>query len=215
METQLECCVPDKVQKVRDWAGRMGVTGRYLNWALKSIRALDFIPSVMEMPLQGFERGIIALYGVKDHSGCCLEQEWKRSSRRGVALRWGWCKVVQVWIYFEGRTDRGLPWWLSRKESACWCRRCGFGLGRSPGEGLGNPLQYSCLENPVDRGAWRVTVHRVMKTQTWLKRLSTHTHTHALFHTNNDGYFCWWKITSTGKCIEEMKLWYIVIRNIK
>ena len=35
------------------------------------------------------------------------------------------------------------------------------GLGRSPGEGNGNPLQYSCLENPIDRGAWQATVHRV------------------------------------------------------
>ena len=33
------------------------------------------------------------------------------------------------------------------------------GLGRSPGEGNGNPLQYSCLENPVDRGAWQAVVH--------------------------------------------------------
>ena len=45
------------------------------------------------------------------------------------------------------------------------------GLGRSPGEGNGNPLQYSCLENPIDRGAW--TVHRV--TRVGLKRLSMHT----------------------------------------
>ena len=37
------------------------------------------------------------------------------------------------------------------------------GLGRSPGEENGNPLQYSCLENSMDRGAWRATVHRVMK----------------------------------------------------
>ena len=35
------------------------------------------------------------------------------------------------------------------------------GLGRSPGEGNGNPLQYSCLENPMDRGAWRATAHGV------------------------------------------------------
>ena len=39
-------------------------------------------------------------------------------------------------------------------------------LGRSPGEGNGNPLQYSCLENPVNRGAWWATVHRVSKSQT-------------------------------------------------
>ena len=43
------------------------------------------------------------------------------------------------------------------------------GLGRSPGEGNGNPLQYSCLENPVDREAWRATVHRVAKSRTRLK----------------------------------------------
>ena len=40
------------------------------------------------------------------------------------------------------------------------------GSGRSPGEGNGNPLQYSCLGNPMDRGAWQATVHRVAKTQT-------------------------------------------------
>ena len=40
------------------------------------------------------------------------------------------------------------------------------GLGRSPGEGNGNPLQYSCLENPMDRGAWWATVHGVAKNQT-------------------------------------------------
>ena len=40
------------------------------------------------------------------------------------------------------------------------------GLGRSPGEGNDNPLQYSCLENPMDRGAWRATAHMVAKSQT-------------------------------------------------
>ena len=43
------------------------------------------------------------------------------------------------------------------------------GLGRSPGEGNGNPLQYSCLENPMDRGAWQAMVHEVAKSQTRLK----------------------------------------------
>ena len=40
------------------------------------------------------------------------------------------------------------------------------GSGRSPGEGHGNPLQYSCLENPMDRGAWQALVHRVVQSQT-------------------------------------------------
>ena len=43
------------------------------------------------------------------------------------------------------------------------------GSGRSPGGGHGNPLQYSCLENPMDRGTWQATVHRVAKSRTQLK----------------------------------------------
>ena len=50
------------------------------------------------------------------------------------------------------------------------------GSGRSPGGGNGNSLQYSCLENPMDRGAWWATVHGVAKGQT---QLSVHTHTHT------------------------------------
>ena len=51
------------------------------------------------------------------------------------------------------------------KEYACNVGDLGLipGLGRSPGEGSGNPLQYSCLENPMDGGAWRATVHGVAK----------------------------------------------------
>ena len=53
------------------------------------------------------------------------------------------------------------------------------GSGRSSGGERGNPLQYSCLENPMDRGAWWTTVHRVTKSWTQLKQLSAHTHTHT------------------------------------
>ena len=51
------------------------------------------------------------------------------------------------------------------------------GLARSPGGGHCNPLQYSCLENPMDRGAWRATIHRVAQSWTRLKQPSTHTYT--------------------------------------
>ena len=58
------------------------------------------------------------------------------------------------------------------KESACNARDPG--LGRSRGEGNGNPLQYSCLENSMDRGAWQATVHGVTKSQTQLSYSHTH-----------------------------------------
>ena len=62
----------------------------------------------------------------------------------------------------------GFPGGSEDKASACNAGDPGSipGLGRSPGEGNGNPLQYSCLENPMDRGAWRATVHGVTKSWT-------------------------------------------------
>ena len=59
------------------------------------------------------------------------------------------------------------------------------GLGRSPEGGHGNPLQYSCLENPMDRGAWQTVVHRAAKSQTRLKWLSMHTP--FFMHSSVDG----------------------------
>ena len=52
---------------------------------------------------------------------------------------------------------------------------------RSPGEGWGNPLWCSCLDNPMDRGTWWATVHRVTKSRTWLKWLSMHTQDSSIF----------------------------------
>ena len=62
----------------------------------------------------------------------------------------------------------GFPGGSESKESACNVGDLGLnsGLGRSPGKGNGNPFQYSCLENPMDRGAWQVTVDGVTKNQT-------------------------------------------------
>ena len=65
------------------------------------------------------------------------------------------------WVIFKNWCiiALGLPWLLSCKESSCNAGDVGsiLGLGRSPGEGNGNPLQCSCLENPMDRGAWWAT----------------------------------------------------------
>ena len=89
---------------------------------------------------------------------------------------------AQVKIYIKKKSSKiqfGLPWWLSGKEAGCNTEAEGDaglipGWGRSPGGGHGNPLQYSCLENPMDRGAWWATVHGVLKSWTRLKQLSTH-----------------------------------------
>ena len=64
----------------------------------------------------------------------------------------------------------GFPGGSDSKESACNAGDPGTfpGSGRSPGEGNGNPLQYSSLENSMDRGAWQATVHGVAKSWTWL-----------------------------------------------
>ena len=70
----------------------------------------------------------------------------------------------------------GFPGGSSGKEPTCNVEDAGsiFGLGRSPGVGNGNPLHYYCLENPMDRGGWQTTVHRVAKSRTQLKQLSMH-----------------------------------------
>ena len=77
----------------------------------------------------------------------------------------------EVFTYsFFFNSLQGLPRWLNGKKSACQCRsyrRCRFDLWvwKIHWGGNGTPLQYSCLGNPMDRGAWRATVHRVAKSQ--------------------------------------------------
>ena len=69
---------------------------------------------------------------------------------------------------FGGISQKGFRSGLDGKVSACNVEYLGWipGSGRSPGEGNGNPLQYSCLENPMDRGAWWATVHEVTELDT-------------------------------------------------
>ena len=67
---------------------------------------------------------------------------------------------------------RGFPYSSVDKESACNAGDPGLipGSGRPSGEGNGNPLQYSCLENPMERGAYRATFHGVTKSKTGLSK---------------------------------------------
>ena len=75
------------------------------------------------------------------------------------------------------------------------------GSGRFPGGGHGNPLQYSCLENPMDGGLWQATVQRVTKSRTWLKQLSTH-----------KKFLCIW-LKSPTRIKEQVKELGIISRN--
>ena len=76
----------------------------------------------------------------------------------------------------------GFPMGSDSKESACRVGGPGsiLGLGRSPGEGNGNPFQYSCLENPMDRGDWQATVPGV--TESWPQLTEQHTHTSLIYN---------------------------------
>ena len=79
----------------------------------------------------------------------------------------------KVKIISTSKKLSGFPAGSDRKESACNAGDMGsiLWLGRSPGGGHGNPLQYSCLENPMDRGAWWATVHGVTRRWTWINQL--------------------------------------------
>ena len=84
------------------------------------------------------------------------------------------CLTVLLWGFPDGSVGKNLP--ANAGDSRDM--RLIPGLERSPGEGNGNPPQYSCLGNLMDRGAWRSTVHGVAKSRT-----RQHTHTHTCTHT--------------------------------
>ena len=104
-----------------------------------------------------------------------VRYNWSKASKQPAPVEW-----------LDPATHFCLPWfypillyWTAVKNLPASAGETGDvgaipGLGRSPAGGHGNPLQFSCLENPMNRGAWRVTVKRVTKSQTWLSsRLST------------------------------------------
>ena len=95
---------------------------------------------------------------------------------------WDWQGKSDVSLHtavfvFDAYLCKWLPWWLSSQESTCNTGDTSSipRLGRSSGEGNGNPLQYFCLENSMDRGTWKAIVDGVAKSCTWL---------------NNNKYLC-------------------------
>ena len=123
----------------------------------------------------------------------CLGSEGCVSSPAVLHTKLNLCETFLMRVYWEQQFFPsvpsllfGLPQWLSGKESICKAGDTGDlgyipGSGRSPGGKHGNSLQYSCLENPMDREAWWAAVHGVTRVRhNWVH---THPHTYFLTHT--------------------------------
>ena len=142
------CCLPSRVHELRPWSGYCSVA--------KSCPTLCNLHGLQQarLPSPSVSPGVC--------SGSCPLSQWCHP--------WSG-NAHEIWIQPDLLWG---PWWLSGKESSCQGRRYSsvLGLGRSPGGGNGNPLQYSCLGNLMNRGAWQATVHGVAKSWT---QLSMHT----------------------------------------
>ena len=147
---------------------------------------LDHHPSVGDRwGHGGLERGEAwpkVAQGVRDRTlslTCCVTlgsslhvSEPSSPLYHGKNVQKALCTAAAVTLFYPCFPRTHLLW-LSHKEPACQCRRYRRHrfdpwVGKTPEEGNGNPLQYSCWGNPMDRGAWQTTVHGVTKSETRL-----------------------------------------------
>ena len=105
------------------------------------------------------------------------------------------------WLFMSFSHFIGFPGGSDGKASACHVGDLGSipGSGRSPGEGNGNPLQHSCLENPMDGGAWQARVYEVAKSRTRLSDFTFH------FHLFLDGVICF-LLLSCMNCLHSLEI---------
>ena len=146
--------------------GSSHITQAFWSWcqgrgALESIRGSPHVPSFL--PILGAQAS-------HKETGAGISSV---TAQKHWPARRLWPNPHPQSCFLQPMCNSRSPWWLSSKESACQCRRHGF--ERAPKEGNGNPLQYSYLGNPMDRGAWWATVHGVAKESDTTERLNNNT----------------------------------------
>ena len=130
---------------------------------------LELVLMVCEMPCVDWlwQKGVVLISLEHVRPICCWDSQHIGCNGEG-----------SCWIKSEYCQEDGISRWLDGKESTCRCDTGDAGsipgLERSPDVGNGNLLQYSCLEDPMDRGAWQATVPRVTELD-MPERLSMHT----------------------------------------
>ena len=134
---------------------------------------------------------------------------WPRQSLPMSQQRWILVPLYNHTKNSECENTQGFPCGSDSKESACKAGDLGSipRLGRSPGEGNCNPLQYSCLEKSVDREVWWATVHGVANNWTWQTDGET-------VETVSDFTFLGSKITADGDCSHDIKRHLLLGRKV-
>ena len=148
-----------------------GEFGRERGWLIPSGRSILWLVLLVHNDNQNISFYLVSLLFLNSlhctHS--CLYPGWTSPTLLKLQIGYG------IWL---GMSILGLLRWSRGKEPSWHCGRHKTlirWLGRSYG-GHCNPLQYSCMENPMDRGARHATVHRVTKGWTWLRQLRTYEH---------------------------------------